>query len=65
MTTKAWIMSEFVRHALLREILQGNGILVEAMDEHAPHVADQVLLRVRVITEFMGSHGHSTFSRVR
>ena len=64
MTTEACIVGECVRHALLRELPQRNGILIEAMDEHASHMSDQVLLRVRIITEFLGSHGHSRCSRV-
>jgi hypothetical protein len=34
------------------------------MDEHALHVAEQVLLRVRIITECMGRHTHSMASHV-
>ena len=64
MTTEACIVGECVRHALLREFLEGHSLLVEAMDEHASQMADQVLLRVRIITEFLGSHGHSLCSRV-
>jgi hypothetical protein len=35
------------------------------MEEHASQMSDQVLLRIRIITEFLGSHGHSRCSRVK
>ena len=61
LTTETFIVGEFIRHALLCDLLQGNGILVEAMDQHALQVTDEVLFGVRVITECWDGHAHSNF----
>jgi hypothetical protein len=63
MTAEAFIVGECVSNVLLCDGVLGDCILVVAHQEHAAQVMDQVLLGVRVITEFLGGMRIAIFSR--